>query len=196
MKYKKGIYDHFYKSKVFSLRDVRILFKDKNISKDYSKCLTSNLLKSNKINKITKGKYTFQDDIIYTGFAFTPFYYGLQEALSLYNLHEQETNLVIITTNKIKPGVREIMNTNVCLRRLDSKYFFGFDFIKYYDIEIPVSDIEKTLIDFVYYKEYLSMEVINNIKKKINMNKLNKYLLKYPKHIKEKVLDIIKKEKI
>lgn len=166
MKYKKQLYDKFKDSKVFSLRDVRILFNDKNISKDYSKVLMSNLIKEKKIYKITNGKYTFQEEIMCAGFAFSPFYYGLQEALSLHNLHEQETNPIIITTNKIKPGIREIMNTNVYFRRINKKYFFGYDFIKYYDIEIPVSDIEKTLIDLVYYKENISKNVILEIKKK------------------------------
>lgn len=192
MKYKKQLYDNFKKSKVFSLRDVRILFNNKNISKDYSKNLMSNLIKEKKIHKITNGKYTFQEEIMCIGFAFSPFYYGLQEALSLHNLHEQETNAIIITTNKIKPGIREIMNTNVYLRRIDKKYFFGYDFIKYYDIEIPVSDIEKTLIDLVYYKENISKDVILEIKKKIDLIKLNKYLEKYPITIKNKVLDLIK----
>ena len=192
MKYKKQLYDNFKKSKVFSLRDVRILFSNKNISKDYSKNLMSNLIKEKKIHKITNGKYTFQEEIMCIGFAFSPFYYGLQEALSLHNLHEQETNAIIITTNKIKPGIREIMDTNVYLRRIDKKYFFGYDFIKYYDIEIPVSDIEKTLIDLVYYKESISKDVILEIKKKIDLIKLNKYLEKYPITIKNKVLDLIK----
>ena len=192
MKYKKQLYDNFKKSKVFSLRDVRILFNNKNISKDYSKNLMSNLIKEKKIHKITNGKYTFQEEIMCIGFAFSPFYYGLQEALSLHNLHEQETNAIIITTNKIKPGIREIMNTNVYLRRIDKKYFFGYDFIKYYDIEIPVSDIEKTLIDLVYYKESISKDVILEIKKKIDLIKLNEYLEKYPITIKNKVLDLIK----
>jgi len=192
MKYKKQLYDNFKKSKVFSLRDVRILFSNKNISKDYSKNLMSNLIKEKKIHKITNGKYTFQEEIMCIGFAFSPFYYGLQEALSLHNLHEQETNAIIITTNKIKPGIREIMNTNVYLRRIDKKYFFGYDFIKYYDIEIPVSDIEKTLIDLVYYKESISKDVILEIKKKIDLIKLNEYLEKYPITIKNKVLDLIK----
>jgi predicted transcriptional regulator of viral defense system len=62
----------------------------------------SNLIKEKKIHKITNGKYTFQEEIMCVGFAFSPFYYGLQEALSLHNLHEQETNAIIITTNKIK----------------------------------------------------------------------------------------------
>lgn len=192
MKYKKQLYDNFKKSRVFSLRDVRILFNDKGISKNYSKVLMSNLLKDKKIYKITNGKYTFQEDIMCVGFAFSPFYYGLQEALSLHNLHEQETNAIIITTNKIKPGIREIMNTNVYLRRIDKKYFFGYDFIKYYDIEIPVSDIEKTLIDLVYYKENISKDVIFEIKKKIDLTKLTTYLQKYPKNIQEKVLNLIK----
>jgi len=191
MKYKKQLYDNFKKSKVFSLRDVRILFSNKNISKDYSKNLMSNLIKEKKIHKITNGKYTFQEEIMCVGFAFSPFYYGLQEALSLHNLHEQETNAIIITTNKIKPGIREIMNTNVYLRRIDKKYFFGYDFIKYYDIEIPVSDIEKTLIDLVYYKENISKDVIIEIKKKIDLNKLNTYLQKYPKSFQKKIIDLI-----
>ena len=191
MKYKKQLYDNFKKSKVFSLRDVRILFNNKNISKDYSKNLMSNLIKEKKIHKITNGKYTFQEEIMCVGFAFSPFYYGLQEALSLHNLHEQETNAIIITTNKIKPGIREIMDTNVYLRRIDKKYFFGYDFIKYYDIEIPVSDIEKTLIDLVYYKENISKDVIIEIKKKIDLNKLNTYLQKYPKSFQKKIIDLI-----
>jgi len=191
MKYKKQLYDNFKKSKVFSLRDVRILFNNKNISKDYSKNLMANLIKEKKIHKITNGKYTFQEEIMCVGFAFSPFYYGLQEALSLHNLHEQETNAIIITTNKIKPGIREIMNTNVYLRRIDKKYFFGYDFIKYYDIEIPVSDIEKTLIDLVYYKENISKDVIIEIKKKIDLNKLNTYLQKYPKSFQKKIIDLI-----
>ena len=188
MKYSKELYNNFSKSKVFSLRDVRIFFKNKDLSNDYSKVLVSNLLKSNKLNKITKGKYTFKDEIMNVGFSFSPFYYGLQEALSFHNLHMQETNPIIITLNKIKPGVRKIMNTNVYLRRINKKYFFGFNFIEYNDFQIPVSDVEKTIIDLVYYKEPISKEVIHEIKKIINKDKLLNYLEIYPPFISRKVL--------
>jgi predicted transcriptional regulator of viral defense system len=190
MKYKKEFTYHFSKRKVFSLKDVRIFFKNKNISKDYSKNMLSNLNKKKEIIRISSGKYTFKKDIVNIGFAFSPFYYGLQDALSYHNLHTQETNPIIITQNKIKPGVRSISGTNVYLRRISRKYFFGFDFIKYYDIEIPVSDIEKTLIDLVYYRQDISKEIIDNSKDKIDLKKLNEYLFKYPPFIKKKLFTL------
>jgi predicted transcriptional regulator of viral defense system len=190
MKYKKEFTYHFSKRKVFSLKDVRIFFKNKNISKDYSKNMLSNLNKKKEITRISSGKYTFKKDIVNIGFAFSPFYYGLQDALSYHNLHTQETNPIIITQNKIKPGVRSISGTNVYLRRISRKYFFGFYFIKYYDIEIPVSDIEKTLIDLVYYRQDISKEIIDNSKDKIDLKKLNEYLFKYPPFIKKKLFTL------
>jgi len=191
MTYSKELKERYSKSLVFSLRDISIYFKSKGLSKKYSYLLISNLLKEGELKRITKGKYTYKEEIMVSGFAFSPFYYGLQEALSFHNLWEQETNPVIITSKNIKPGLREIFNSNVYLRRINKKYFFGYDFIKYYDFEIPVSDIEKTLIDFVYYNEYLSKEVIKEIKKKLNKKKLKEYLEKYNNSIKEKVFKLI-----
>lgn len=195
MKYKNEFKNHFSKKKVFSLRDVRIFLKDKNISKDYSKNMLSNLNKKKEIIRISSGKYTFKKDIVNIGFAFSPFYYGLQDALSYHNLHTQETNPIIITPNKIKPGIRVISDNNVYLRRISKKYFFGFDFIRYYDMEIPISDIEKTLIDLVYYKQNISKEVVDEVKDKIDFKKLEEYLLKYPAFIKNKLYNLLNLEK-
>jgi hypothetical protein len=58
------------------------------------------LLRSGRIYKITRGSYTFYDEVQYAGFAFQPFYYGLEDALSLLGLWKQETNPVIITPGK------------------------------------------------------------------------------------------------
>jgi predicted transcriptional regulator of viral defense system len=191
MIYLKELKERYSKSLVFSLRDINILFKNKKLSKQYSYLLISNLLKKGELKRITKGKYTFKDDIMVSGFAFSPFYYGLQDALSFHNLWEQETNPVIITSKNIKPGLRKIFDSNVYLRRINKKYLFGYDFIKYYDFQIPVSNIEKTLIDFVYYNEYISSEVIKEMKKKLNKKKLKEYLKIYNYSIKEKVLKLI-----
>jgi len=176
---------------IFSVNDtVNVLNRD-NVSKEYIQLLLHNSVKKNEIIRLGKGKYTFNKDIMVSGFAYTPFYYGLQEALSLRNLWEQETNPVILTINKVKSGVRSINNSNVVIRRLSRKYFFGFDFIRYYDFEIPVSDIEKTIIDFVYYKEYLNPELVKEIKQEINKKKINTYLSKYPARTRNKVLQLI-----
>lgn len=192
MTYENRLRDVYKEEYKFTKKDASKLFSKDKISNEYLDQLLHNLVKQNKIIRITNGSYTFKKDLMVSGFAYSPFYYGLQEALSLRNLHEQETNPIIITTNKIKPGIKTIQGSNVLLRRIDCKYFFGFDFIKYYDMEIPVSDYEKTLIDFVYYNEPLSKEVINELKKKIDKTKLQNYLLRYSKKIRNKVLSLIK----
>jgi predicted transcriptional regulator of viral defense system len=192
MTYENRLRDVYKEEYKFTKKDASKLFSKDKISNEYLDQLLHNLVKQNKIIRITNGSYTFKKDLMVSGFAYSPFYYGLQEALSLRNLHEQETNPIIITTNKIKPGIKTIQGSNVLLRRIDCKYFFGFDFIKYYDMEIPVSDYEKTLIDFVYYNEPLSKEVINELKKKIDKKKLEKYLFRYSKSTRNKVLSLIK----
>ncbi|HOZ35702.1 MAG TPA: hypothetical protein PLK55_01815 [archaeon] len=192
MTYENRLRDVYKEEYKFTKKDASKLFSKDKISNEYLDQLLHNLVKQNKIIRITNGSYTFKKDLMVSGFAYSPFYYGLQEALSLRNLHEQETNPIIITTNKIKPGIKTIQGSNVLLRRIDCKYFFGFDFIKYYDMEIPVSDYEKTLIDFVYYNEPLSKEVINELKKKIDKTKLQNYLLRYSKKIRAKANLLLK----
>ncbi len=187
MTYENRLRDVYKEEYKFTKKDASKLFSKDKISNEYLDQLLHNLVKQNKIIRITNGSYTFNKDLMVSGFAYSPFYYGLQEALSLRNLCEQETNPIIITTNKIKPGIKTIQGSNVLLRRIDCKYFFGFDFIKYYNMEIPVSDYEKTLIDFVYYNEPLSKEVINELKKKIDKKKLEKYLSRYPEKIRYKI---------
>ena len=84
--------------------------------------------------------------------------------------------------------------STACFSQNSSIYSFFTDnlLVDWTKIEIPVSDIEKTLIDLVYYKENISKDVILEIKKKIDLIKLNEYLEKYPITIKNKVLDLIK----
>jgi predicted transcriptional regulator of viral defense system len=182
MKYLQLIKERYKDKLGFTKRDLNILLKEEGISDDYLQKLIYNLLKKKEIIRITKGKYTFAKDIVVSGFSYSPFYYGLQEALSFRNLWEQETNPVIITTKKVRSGLKSSFDGG------------NIDFIDYYNIQIPVSDIEKTIIDFVYYKEESSLlpEVIKEIKEKINKKKLNGYLKEYPRYLQEKVLSILK----
>lgn len=187
MKYVQPVRKHFSKKNVFSIRDLKIFLAKQGISRNYTHLLLHNLMKKKEIHRITRGFYTFKDDLEVVGFAFSPFYYGLQEALSLRNLWEQETNPVIITSRKARTGVRKIMDSNVVIRRINRKMFFGFELIKYGDYWLPVSDVEKTLIDFVYFKEPLPKETLKEIKQKIRKKTLNQYLKKAPKQVKKRV---------
>ncbi|MFH1751881.1 MAG: hypothetical protein ABH821_03005 [archaeon] len=191
MDYMKSVRAHFGNENIFSKRDLVIFLSKKRINKDYTQLIIHNLLKKQEIQRITRGQYTFKNDLEVAGFAFSPFYYGLQDALSIRNLWEQETNPVIITPRKVRKGLRTIMDSNVLIRTINRKMFFGYEIIKYGDYWLPVSDSEKTLIDFVYYKEPLSREVLKEIKKNINVKKLNSYLKRTPKHTATKIKKLI-----
>ena len=52
--------------------------------------------------------------------------------------------------------------------------FFGFQPLKFYDAWLPVSTPEKTLIDFVYFRQPLPKEALEELLKKIDGKKLGK----------------------
>jgi len=187
IKYLNHIREFFKQTPVVTSRDIRLITKKKN----YSYLLIRNLIKRGDIKRITKGFYTIYEDPVLSVFCFKPCYIGLQNALSIHNLWEQETNVVIITAKSIRIGVRKIFDNNIILHRITPNLLFGYDLIKCGDFHIPVSDIEKTIIDLVYFNEIPDEKVISNIRKVINMEKLEKYLKEYPKKTKKKILEII-----
>ncbi|MEM3215679.1 MAG: hypothetical protein QXS17_02060, partial [Candidatus Micrarchaeaceae archaeon] len=58
---------------------------------------------------------------------------------------------------------------------------------------IPVSDAEKTLIDFVYFRKTLSEQTYRDIIKRIDKKKLDQYLEQYNYKIAKTVRRIIEK---
>lgn len=193
MKYTDYLREHFANNYVFTISELRVVFSAKKISNEYLRLIIHNLLSSGELKHITKGVYTFSDDVEVVGFAFKPFYYGLQEALSIRNLWEQETNPVVITPRKVRSGLRNFEGRNYLIRRVNRSLFFGFEMQKYGDLWIPVSDIEKTLIDFVYFREPLSRQALKEISRKIDRKKLDSYLKKSPLYMKRKVYQMLKK---
>ncbi|MBW2966471.1 hypothetical protein KY342_05190 [Candidatus Woesearchaeota archaeon] len=190
-KYLKKIESLFKKSPVVNADSIARIIRSKKQVKQYNKQLIRNLILKGKIKRLTKGCYTLYDDPSLAVFCFGPAYLGLQDALSFHNLWEQETIPIIVTARKVRPGIRKISGTNVLIRRLNKKYFFGFEYCKHGKFYIPYSNIEKTFIDMVYFKEKLSDEAIREITKKINKRKLNSYLKVYPKRTRKKVLELL-----
>ena len=158
---------------------IRIVRSGKNV-KQYHKQLIRNLVIGGKIKRLAKGCYTAHEDTSLAVFCFKPAYLGLQDALSIHNLWEQETIPVIITVRKVRNDIRSISGANALIRRIDKKYFFGYAYIKQGDFYFPVSDVEKTFIDMVYYNENISNELVASIKKRIDRKKLKSYLKRYP----------------
>ena len=194
-KHLKDVENLFKKSLVVNAKSIKAIVNKKRNIKQYAKQLIRNLILKGKIKRITKGFYTSRDDISLAVFCFKPSYLGLQDALSFHNLWEQETVPVIISARKIRPGIRSIMGSNVLIRRISKKYLFGFDYYNHANVYLPYSDVEKTLIDTVYFNEKLNKEILDNIKEKIDMKKLELYLRAYPKKFRDKTLGLINQKK-
>lgn len=188
IKYQKEIKQLFKKSPVISYKSIERLVKSKKSVKQYPKQLVRNLLLKQRIKKLTKGCYTILSDPSLVVFCFKPAYLGLQDALSFHDLWEQETIPVVLTARKIVPGIRKVFGGNVLIRRVNRRYLFGYNYFLQNKIYFPYSDIEKTFIDMIYFKENLNKETIRVILKRMDMNKLNAYLKKYPKRIQKIVL--------
>jgi len=190
-KYLNEVMEFFKKTPVVSTRDIRLIINKNITRKNYTHLLVHNLIKSGRVKKVVKGFYTIHDESTVAVFCFKPAYIGLQDALSLHNLWDQESNAVIITAKKVRSGVRRILDSNVVVHRINPRYFFGSELIKYGNFYVSVSDVEKTLIDFVYFKEPLDKEVLKEIKRRVEKEKINKYLKYCPKRIKKNVLRLL-----
>lgn len=181
----------FEKSPVVDFKSiVRIVGKPKKYT--YAKLLVHNLLKKGKIKKIGKGVYTIHNELSLAIFASQPAYLGLQSALSQYGMWEQETIPVIVTTKKIRRGIRKVMGGNVLVRNISQKYFFGSHFVQEGNFYLPYSDVEKTCIDMIVFNQKMSEETLKKIKNKINRQKLLRYLKRYPSNIRKRVIKLLK----
>ncbi len=178
---------------VFTSRDASKFLAELRATNTYINFFLKYLIRRGKIVKITKGVYSFSNDAELYGFGFQPFYYGLQHALTLNDLWSEQTIPVIITTRNVKTGKREIGNAKIFIRRIKPDCFFGFSSILYGNRYLPVSDPEKTLIDFVYFRRTLSSQTYYGIVKRIDKKKLNKYLKHYSSKIVKTVRNIVEK---
>ncbi len=174
---------------VVKLIEIKTALKSNGISDAYLKRIVNYMMHRGELKKITRGVYTLHNDITVVGFAFQPFYYGLENALTIRKLWEQGTNPIIITPRKVRSGVRKFSDSNYVVQRVDNSLFFGYELVKYYDFWIPVSDLEKTLIDFFYFRHYLREDVLKELKRKISKEKLNGYLKRYTPNFKKSFLE-------
>ena len=180
-KYMKEIESLFEKSPVVNYSSIVRLVKSKNKANGYPKRMVNYLISRRKIKQLTRGYYTKQDNVSLIVFCFQPSYLGLQDALSHHNIWEQETIPIIITNKKARQGIRNVLGKNVLVRKIQKKYLFGIEYSLQDKVAMPYSDIEKTFIDMVYFKEKMDSDVIQEFKKRIDKNKLKRYLKIYPK---------------
>ncbi|MFN4133131.1 MAG: hypothetical protein ACK4GQ_02040 [Candidatus Hadarchaeales archaeon] len=185
--YINRVRDYLHRTPVATIGSISALLP----SREYAYVVMNHLLKRGEVKKITRGYYTVHEDPSLLVYCLKPAYLGLQDAMSLHNLWEQETNPIIITARKVRQGVRVVLGQNVWIRRISPKYFFGYDHISSGEFHFPVSDVEKTMIDMVYFRE-IKEDAIEKFKNRIDRGKLEKYLKKYGRRFREKFSRILK----
>ena len=154
---------------------------------NYAKLVVANLLKKGVIQKLAKGCYTNRNDAGLAVLCFQPAYLGLQSALSFHGLWEQETIPVIITATKARQGRRSVLGMNVVLHRIQHTLVFGVTYELDGEQYLPCSDIEKTFLDLLYFKQNISGEVLMQFRKKVDRKKLMRYVLRYPETVRKQV---------
>ncbi len=152
MKYERSFVEYFSKLPLFTAGDASRYLVKLGSSAEYSRLLLHNLVRSRRLFRIKKGFYTFSKDENVMGFAFRPFYYGMEYALTLRKVWTQQANPVIITTSKANTGVRDILLAKAVIHRINSRAFFGFEYLNYSGLFVPVSLPEKILLDFLYFE--------------------------------------------
>lgn len=186
------MYNHFKDWKVFTFRDVKMLFRNQLNSNAVGVLIHRNIEKG-VLHKITNGVYTYSDNVMVYGYAFGDFYYGVGFALDYYDIISQVMNPVIITTSKASPGPRDVNGKPIFIYRIKEDMFFGYTFKKINGIEVPISDVEKTFIDTVYYNFKLEQYVYGIIQQRLNYAKLDEYLKMCPKWLQKRVMNVLNK---
>ena len=175
MKYESPFIRFFERQNMFLTDDARRFLSGLGASEAYIRLMLHNLVQSGKLYRIGKGAYTFQRNEGIIGFRFRPFYYGLQYALTIRKIWTQQSIPVIITKNKAEPGIRELMGVRIIVHRINANGFFGFEYLNYGGLFVPVSDPEKTLLDFIYYGIKLDPETRAGLEKRANKSLLEEY---------------------
>lgn len=184
VKYKKEFFEHFKKFPLFTFNDASLFLSERGASKDYMRKMISLMLTRGELYRITKGYYTLNKSMEVVGYAFKPFYYGLGSALNHYNLSKQQANQTIVTTKTVRAGVRTVFGINISIKRIPKNLYFGYRDVVGEQFHFYVSDIEKTLLDMIYFDYVVEDYVYKNIFRRVNSNKMKVYLKKYNDRVK------------
>ncbi len=175
----------------FTIDDLRLSLKGTGISDAYIYVMLHNLLKNGEVTRITRGIYTFHDDAVVAGFAFRPFYYGLESALSIRGVSGQGANYIIMTPRNVRTGMRSFHGRNYRVQRVESGLMFGYSVVRYGSFWVPVSDVEKTVIDMLYFDGAIRDELWPGIAAALDRKRLMDYLKRYPPYFRKRALDSV-----
>ncbi|MGB9728140.1 MAG: hypothetical protein ACPLZF_06990 [Nitrososphaeria archaeon] len=129
-----------------------------------------------------KGIYTFKRSPYILVKALPKSYIGLGSAAFLHNAWEQVTKITILSpyvSYKVRAGERDVAGFKVVLRKISEKMFFGYGlkFLEDVNSWVRVSNVEKTLIDIIYFNYPFKDEILPNLLEISDMGKIRRYLM-------------------
>lgn len=172
---------------IFSLKDVENLFP-----KEKLKTLKNNLsrwvkmgrfvkLRRNLYELIEPGSQLNIPDVYVANKLYLPSYISLETALSIYNLiPDVAAQLVSMTTRP----TREFKNRygRFVYRSCQRRAFTGYKLMRYEGVKILIADIEKALVDFIYFAlrrtdclDFDEERFNQDLLKKLNWSKVSRY---------------------
>ncbi len=172
-----------YKDFVKKLESVD-LFSFKNLEtkmgKNYAKLFVHNMIKNGRMIRLKKGWYSFKKSPLLLLKLLVEGYVGLGSAALIHNVWDKAVNLTILTPlagKEIKEGEREIGEQKVIIKKISKKMYFGYQFKEVENLNVRVSDPEKTLIDMIYFNYPFLDEIKDNLLEICEIRKLRNYIL-------------------
>ena len=169
-----------YKKQVFSINEfARIIRIKKSIASVY----INRMLKKKLIFRLERGKLSLNEDpfISASQIAF-PAYLSLSSALYLHGIIKQVPDKIYLITSMKKKSLN-IFGMSVILIKVNPKLMFGYSQEKKGESYIYLADIEKAVIDSLYFLRYCRIIYILEAIKKANTEKLESYALKLNKEV-------------
>lgn len=159
---------------LFTTNDAAKLLHGKS---GYPKIFLYRFVKNGLATRISKGKYSVQEDpITFASLIYSPSYIALWSALTFHGLTEQIPKDIFVVTIKNR---KSISYNGIKIHFFRLKHMWGFEKINYKGFSIFVSDIEKTIIDCLLTESVpipIIYDAIENAK--IDIDRLVAYLNK------------------
>ena len=195
MKYENQFLEYFSKLQLFTTGDAKRYLSRLGASEGYSRLLLHNLVKARKLERLSKGVYTFSRNEAVSGFAFRPFYYGAEYAMTIRKIWTQQSIPTIFTKSKANPGIRTVAGIKVLIRRIAPSAFFGFEFLKYSGIFVPVAVPEKIILDLLYFRIRVDEETFSNLMDLVDVETLVSYASRLGSFYVRRIENIIREQR-
>lgn len=156
-------------------------------SRAYTNLFLYRLCRRGIIFRIERNKYTvLRDPFLIASRIIWPSYISCWSALKYHNLTEQVLHdiSVILTVDK-RPVLFNI--AKIIFFKIQPKFFFGYEKVKYEGFEVFIANIEKSIIDSALLRKVSFSELIEIMSANIRLIKIGRFL-KYLKRIGNKSL--------